>query len=181
MFPYCCYSSSWVAFFYFLTTFYNFFLLQALFILLFHSSCLNKLVRCLLNAVVRFLGNQFNKWLCYDSFKIMLWKYFQNCMYSFRENREINITICHSKFASLQSVVVFKFTEIEGTFPVPFWDYVANCLWLRDMVSICLLRKGKYDWFLHERLLLHWLIFLLYLLQFAFAQNILPRQQFFCF
>ena len=70
MFPYCCYNSSWVAFFYFLTTFYNFGLLQALFILLFHSSCLNKLMRCLLNEVVRFLGNQSSKWLCYHSFMI---------------------------------------------------------------------------------------------------------------
>ena len=49
--------------------------------------------------------------------KTMLLKYFQNCMYSFRENWEIiftNLTYC----SSLQPVVVFNFSEIESTFPV---------------------------------------------------------------
>ena len=91
-------------------------------------------------------------------------KYFQNCMYSFRENWKINLTICYTS-PHFNPSFVYNFTEIESTFPVPFWDYVADCLWLRGMVSICLIRKGKYDWFLHEGLLLDWLIFLLYLLQ----------------
>ena len=67
----------------------------------------------------------------------------------------------------LQPVVVYNFSEIESTFSVPFGDYVADCWWLRGMVSICLIGKGEYDWFLHEYvgLLLDWLIFLLYLLQ----------------
>ena len=69
--------------------------------------------------------------------------------------------------SSFQSVVVYNFTEFESTFPVLFWDYLADCLWLLDMVSICLMRKGKKDCFLDEGLLLDWLIFLLYLLQFV--------------
>ena len=67
--------------------------------------------------------------------------------------------------SSLQPVVCLQFRWNWITFPVPFWDYVADCLWLRDIVSICLIWKGKYDWFLHEGLFLDWLIFLLYLLQ----------------
>ena len=94
----------------------------------------------------------------------MLWKYFQNCMYSFRENWKINLTICYTT-PRFNPSFVYHFTEIETTFPVPSWDYVADCLWLRGMVSICLIWKGKYEWFLHEGLLLDWLIFLLYLLQ----------------
>ena len=68
---------------------------------------------------------------------------------------------------SLQPVAVYNFNEIESTFPVPFWDYVADCWGLRGMVSICLIGKGEYEWFLHEYegRLLDWLIFLLYLLQ----------------
>ena len=56
---------------------------------------------------------------------------------------------------------------MESTFTVPFRDYVADCWWLRGMVSICLIGKSEYDWFLHEYegLFLDWLIFLLYLLQ----------------
>ena len=78
-------------------------------------------------------------------------------------NKSHNLPYCFSH----QSVVFYNFTEIENTFPVLFWDYVADCLWLRGMVSICLLREGKYDRFLHKGLLLDWLIFLLYLLQFV--------------
>ena len=77
-------------------------------------------------------------------------------------NKSHNLLYC----SSLQSVVVYNFTEIESTFPVPLWDYAADCLWLQGMVFICLLRKGKYDWFIHKGLLLDWLIFLLYLPQF---------------
>ena len=78
-------------------------------------------------------------------------------------NKSRNLPYC----SSLQSAVICNFTEIESTFPVPFWDYLANCLWLGGMVSICLIRKDKYDWFLQDELLLDWLIFLLYLLQFV--------------
>ena len=69
--------------------------------------------------------------------------------------------------SSLQPTVVYNFSEIESTFSVPFGDYVADCWWLRGMVSICLIGKSEYNWFLHEYegLLLDWLIFLLYLLQ----------------
>ena len=76
-------------------------------------------------------------------------------------NKSHNLTYC----TSLQPVVVYNFSEIENTFPVSFWDYVANCRCLHGMVSICSIRKGKYNWFFHEVLLLDWLIFLLYLLQ----------------
>ena len=94
----------------------------------------------------------------------MLWKYFQNCMYSFWENWEVNLTICYTA-PRCNPKFVYNFPEIETTFPVLFWDYVADYLWLRGMVFICLMRKGKYNWFLHEGHLLDWLIFLLYLLQ----------------
>ena len=62
----------------------------------------------------------------------------------------------HKKEKALLS---FTFTEIKSSFPVPFWDYVADCLWLRGMVSISLIRKGKYEWFLHEGRFLDWLFF----------------------
>ena len=94
----------------------------------------------------------------------MLWKYFQNCMYSFRENWKINLTIRYTA-PRFNPSFVYNFTEIESTFPVLFWDYVADCLWLRGMVPICLIWKGKYEWFLQGGLLLDWVIFLLYLLQ----------------
>ena len=98
----------------------------------------------------------------------MLRKHFQNCVYSFRENWETNLTNCHTvlRFNPYLFTISLN-TEIESTFPVPFWDYVADCLWLRGMVSIGLLMKGKYDWFLHKGLLIGWLIFLLYLVQFV--------------
>ena len=92
-------------------------------------------------------------------------------------NKSHNLPYC----SSVQSVVVYNFTEIKCTFLVPFWDYLADCLWVRGIVSICLIKKGKYDWFMHEWLLLHWLIFLLYLPQFSVAQNILLRKQIFLF
>ena len=38
-------------------------------------------------------------------------------MYSFGENWEINLKICHTV---PQFVVVYDFTEIGSTFPVPF-------------------------------------------------------------
>ena len=77
------------------------------------------------------------------------------------ENKSDNLTYC----SSLQPTVVYNFSKIESTFPVPLWGYVSNFWWLRGMVSICLIRKGKYNWLLAEGLLLDWLIFLLYLLQ----------------
>ena len=70
-------------------------------------------------------------------------------------NKSQNLPCC----SSLQSVVVYSFTEIESTFPMLFWDYVADCLWLCDVVSIRLMRKDKQDWFLNEGLLLDSLIF----------------------
>ena len=92
----------------------------------------------------------------------MLWKYFQNCMYSFRENLEINLSFSYAALR-FNPQFVYNFTEIESTFPVLLWDYVADCLWLHGMISICLISKRKYDWFLQEGLLLDWLNFLLYL------------------
>ena len=71
--------------------------------------------------------------------------------------------------SSLQPTVVYNFSKIESTFSVSFRDYVADCWWLRGMVSICLIRKREYYWFLHEYKgrLLYWLVLLLYLLQFV--------------
>ena len=62
----------------------------------------------------------------------------------------------------LQPAVVHNFSQIDSTFSVPFRDYVANCWWFHGMVSICLIGKDEYSWFLHEYKghLLDWLIFL---------------------
>ena len=103
----------------------------------------------------------------------MLWKYFQNCMNSFRESWEINLKYL-TYYSSLQPVVVYNFSEIKSTFSVPFGNYVADCWWLLGMVSICLIGKGECSWFLHEYegLLIDWLIFLLCLLQSVCCSNL---------
>ena len=82
-------------------------------------------------------------------------------------NKSHNLTYC----SLLQTVVVYNFSEIESTFLVPSWDYVTDCWWLRGMVSIYLIWKSKYDWFLHVGLLFDWLIFLLYLLQSVYCSK----------
>ena len=83
---------------------------------------------------------------------------------------EINLTVCYTA-PCFNLQFVYNFPEIESTFPVPFWNYVADYLCLCAMVSICLIRKGKYDLFLHKGLLLDWLFFLLYLLQSVFSSQ----------
>ena len=100
----------------------------------------------------------------------MLWKYFQNRMYSFRENWEINLTICHTvprlnpqlSTISVKSKVMFQ-CRSEITWPTVY-SFVA---WF----PFVFIRKGKDDWFLHEGLLLDWLIFFLYCLQFVCQGN----------
>ena len=69
--------------------------------------------------------------------------------------------------SSLQPIVTYNVSEIESTFPVSFGECVLDCLCPCGMVSICLIGKNEYDWFLHEyeELLVDWLFFLLYLLQ----------------
>ena len=86
-------------------------------------------------------------------------------MYSFRKNWELDLTLWHIYCSLLQPVVVYNFSEIRSTFPVLFWDFIADSWWLCGMVSIFLIRKAKFDWFLHETGLLDWLFFLQYLLQ----------------
>ena len=76
-------------------------------------------------------------------------------------NKSHNLTCC----SSIQPIVIYSFSDIRSTLPVLFWDYVTNCWWLCGMVYIFSIRKGKYDWFLLEGLLLDWLLFLLYLQQ----------------
>ena len=76
-------------------------------------------------------------------------------------NKSHNLTHC----SSLHPIVVYNFSEIESTFPLSFWNYVAKCWWLCGMVSICLIRKGKYGWSHNRGFLFDWVIFLLYLLQ----------------
>ena len=93
--------------------------------------------------------------------KTMLWKYIENCMYSFRENWKINLTIWHT----LPHFNLWLFT-ISVKSKV-FFQCCSGIMWPCGMVSIYLVRKGKYDWSLHEGLLLDWIIFLLYLLQFV--------------
>ena len=95
----------------------------------------------------------------------MLWKYFKNCMYSFRENWEINLGICHTvpRFnpqlftISLKSKVLFQcrseitWPTVYGSvtwFPFVWWGKVNRT------------DSSMKDFFLD------WLIFLLYLLQF---------------
>ena len=71
------------------------------------------------------------------------------------------MTLC----SSLQPVVVYNFSEIESTFTVPFWDYLADCWWLRGMFSICLIRNEIR--LTPAQRTSPWLdIFLLYLLQY---------------
>ena len=74
-------------------------------------------------------------------------------------NKSHNMEYC----SSLQPEVVYNFSEIKSTFQVPFLKLRGDCWWLRGMVSICLTRKDKYDWFLHEGVPLDWLTVLLYL------------------
>ena len=62
-------------------------------------------------------------------------------------NKSHNLTYC----SLLQAAVVHSFRKIKSAFPVPFWDYVADCWWLHGMVSICLIRKGSL-----LRLIPHW-------------------------
>ena len=94
----------------------------------------------------------------------MSWKLFLKLYGSFLRklrNKFYNLTYC----SLLQPLVIYNFSEIESTFLALFWDCVANCRWRFGMVSICLIKEGKYDWFLHKGLLFDWLISLLYLQQ----------------
>ena len=77
-------------------------------------------------------------------------------------NKSQNLPYC----SLLESVIVYNITEIESIFPVPFWDYVADCLWLRDMVSIFWWGKVNRSDSSVKDFFLDWFIFLLYLLQF---------------
>ena len=94
----------------------------------------------------------------------MLWKYFKIVgIVSEKIGKEISeFSILF--LASIHSCLQFHWNRKYSSSVVLS---LGGPLWLRGMVSICLLRKGKYDWFLHKGLLLDWLIFLLYLLQFV--------------
>ena len=97
----------------------------------------------------------------------MLSKYLQNCMYSFRENWEINIRIFHSVplfnpqllTISLKSKVLFqRFSKIT-------WSTVyASMTWFP---FVWWWKVNKTDSSTKDLILLDWLIFLLYLLQFV--------------
>ena len=106
----------------------------------------------------------------------MLWKYFQNCIYSFRKklgHKSDSLTYC----CLLQPIVLHNFSGIESTIPESSWDYLVDCWWLCGMASICLIRKGKYDWFLYKVFLLDWQIFLCNYYNLSAVQKILPRQR----
>ena len=83
-------------------------------------------------------------------------------MYSFRENCEINHIIWHAvpRFNPQLFTISVKWRVL-----LQCRSEMADCCWPGCMVSICLIRKCKYDLFLVEGLLRDWLIFLLYLLQ----------------
>ena len=108
----------------------------------------------------------------------MLWKYFQNCMYSFRENWEINPRICHTvpRFnpllftVSLKSKVFFQcrseitWPTVYGSvtwFPFVWWRKVNRTDSSTKNFSLI----GSFFFYICCNL--------------SVAQNILPRQQIF--
>ena len=108
----------------------------------------------------------------------MLWKYFQNCIYSFKENWELNLRICHTvpRFnpyffkISLKSKVLFQcrseitWPTVYGSvtwFPFVWWGKVNKTDSLTKDFSLI----GSF--------------FLYICCSFSVTQNILPRQQMF--
>ena len=108
----------------------------------------------------------------------MLWKYFQNCMYSFRENWEINLRICHTvpRFnpqlftISLKSEVLFQcrseitWPTLYGSliwFPFVWWGKINRA----DSSTKDFSLIGSFFFYICCNL--------------SVAQNILPRQQIF--
>ena len=49
--------------------------------------------------------------------------------------------------SSFQHVVVYNFSEIESTFSISFWDKVTDHWYLRDTVSVCLMRSPFRNFF----------------------------------
>ena len=106
----------------------------------------------------------------------MLWKYFQNCMYSFRENWEINLRICYTDpgfnpllfTISLKSKVFFQcrseitWPTLYGSvtwFPFVWWRKVNRTNSSTKNFSLI----GSFFFYICCNL--------------SVAQNILPRQQ----
>ena len=126
----------------------------------------------------KFLSPYFLEWPLLNLLKIMLWKYFQNCMYSIRENWEVNIRICHTvpRFnpqlftISLKSKVLFQYRS-EITWPTVY----GSVTWFP------LVRWGKVNRTdsstKYFSLIGSFFFYICYNL--SIAQNILPRQQ--CF
>ena len=79
--------------------------------------------------------------------------------------------------SSLQPVVVYNFWEIQSTFSVPFLKLRGPLLIACGMVSICLIRKYKYDWFFSTKDFFICLFFFYICCTLSFVHNILPRQQ----
>ena len=109
----------------------------------------------------------------------MLWKYFQNCMYSFRENWETNLRICLSvpRFnlllftISLKSKVLFQ-CRSEITWPTVY----GSVTWFPFVWWGKVNRTGSSmkDFSLID------LVFFYICCNLSVVQNILPRQQIFC-
>ena len=108
----------------------------------------------------------------------MLWKYFQSCMYSFKENWEINLRICHiASLHSIRSCLQFHWNRkyfssavlrlratIYGSvtwFPFVWWGNVNRTDSSRKDFSLV----GSFFFYICCNL--------------PVAQNILPRQQIF--
>ena len=81
---------------------------------------------------------------------------------------------CCVNIFKIVGIVSEKIGKYISQFPILF-------LPLCDMVSICLIRKGKYDWFLHKGFSLIGLFFFCICCNLSVAQNILPKQKDFLF
>ena len=108
----------------------------------------------------------------------MLWKYFQNCMYSFKENGEINLRICHTVprsnpylfEISLKSKVLFQ-CRPEITWPTVY----GSVTWF----SFVWWGKVNRTDSLTKDFCLIGSFFLYICCNLSVTQNILPRQQIF--
>ena len=111
----------------------------------------------------------------------MLWKYFQNCKYSFRENWEVNLRICHTvpRFNPYSCLQFHWNRKYFSSTVLRLRGRLFMVLWY----GFHLRRKGKQDWFLDEGLLLALIgsFFFNICRNLSDAQNILPRQQIFYF
>ena len=82
-----------------------------------------------------------------------------------------------TRFSSIQPAVVYNFSKIESTFPVPFLKLRGQLL-MAPWHGFHLFDKERqiYNWFFHEGLFLDWLFFFSICCDLSAVENILPRQ-----